>query len=317
MPLVSVVMLSYNHEKFLPEAIESVLNQDFDNFELIIVDDASTDSSRHIIQEYAEKDARVRVILHKKNCGIAKTANDGFAAATGKFLADIASDDLWMKEKLSTQLAVLESNDDLVVWSEGEVIDEMGKPIGSSFSGRTGGNVSRRKSGDIFRELSHDGGLIFQSTVLVKRANLNGMRFDESLVYANDWKFYLDLAAKYEFYYIPEPLARYRIHPSNAWGVKGPEGPNWRIGCQDQILVRQYLLKRYPHLMSAEDKAIELERIGRLYFALGQNKEAVMYFFRAFACAPLRRSNLQYPQRFLRLTRRVLTPKSSYRHPDS
>src|SRR5665647_2754849 len=100
MPLVSVVMPSYNHEEFVSESIESVLGQDFDNLELIIVDDASTDSSRQIIQKYAEEDTRIRVILHEANRGIAKTLNDGTEAAKGKFIAIIASDDVWARDKL-------------------------------------------------------------------------------------------------------------------------------------------------------------------------------------------------------------------------
>ena len=87
MPLVSVVMPSYNHEKFISEAIESVLGQDFDDLELIIVDDASTDASKQIIQKYEKQDARVRVILHETNCGISKTMNDGIESARGTFKA--------------------------------------------------------------------------------------------------------------------------------------------------------------------------------------------------------------------------------------
>jgi glycosyltransferase involved in cell wall biosynthesis len=134
MPLVSVVMLSYNHDEFIAESIESVLGQDFDDFELIIVDDASTDSSRQIIQKYAVEDSRIRVILHEANCGIAKTVNDGIEAAKGKFMATTASDDVWMTDKLTKQLAVTASNENLIVWSEGEVIDLNGQPVGKSFS---------------------------------------------------------------------------------------------------------------------------------------------------------------------------------------
>ncbi len=306
MPLVSVVMPSYNHEKFIAEAIESVLGQDFDDLELIIIDDASADASRQIIQEYEAKDSRIRVILHEANCGIAKTMNDGIEIARGKFLAVIASDDVWMKDKLGKQLAVLKSNEDLVVWTEGEVINDEGQQVGSSFSEKTGRYDSRKKSGDIFQELLFDGAFIFGSTVLVKKANLGGILFDERLIYANDWKFYLDLAAKYEFFYISEPLAKYRIHESNTWGVKGPQGPDRRLGNQDLILVREYRLKQYPYKLSAEAKAIELQRLGFLYYALGQNRKALMSFFRAFIHSPASKSNLQYPRYFFRFARNVL-----------
>jgi glycosyltransferase involved in cell wall biosynthesis len=306
MPLVSVVMLSYNNQKFLSEAIESILGQDFDDFELIIVDDASIDASRQIIQKYADEDPRIRVIFHETNCGISKTANDVIAAAKGKFLALIASDDVWMKDKLSKQLAVLESNEDLIVCTDGEVIDAAGQPMGSTFSELITRSVSKKRSGDIFLDLVLGPEAIFGSTVIYKRTNQGSILFDERLIYVNDWKFYLDLAAKYEFYYMPEPLAQYRIHGNNTWGDKGPEGQKWRLAYQDIILLREYILSQYPDRLSAEAKAIELEKVGSLYYALGQNRKALMSFFGAFTYAPFRRSNLQYPKYLFRITRKVL-----------
>jgi glycosyltransferase involved in cell wall biosynthesis len=306
MPLVSVVMPSYNHEEFIAESIESVLGQDFDGLELIIVDDASTDASRYIIKEYAE-DARVSIILHETNCGIAKTFNDGIAAAKGKFVAYIASDDVWMKDKLSKQLAVLESNEDLIVYAEAEVIDESGQPVGLTYGEGAGVIVSGKKSGDIFMEYLGGGfPAVNGSTLLHKRVNLCGILFDEHLKYLNDVKFFLDLAATYEFHYIAEPLSQYRIHASNTWGFKGPEGEQRLVGYQDEILIREHALRRYPHRMSAEVKATELERLGSLYHALGQNRKALMSFIRAFTSSPFRRSNLQYPRHFFQFTQNVL-----------
>jgi len=304
MPLVSVVMPSYNHEKFISEAIESVLGQDFDDLELIIVDDASTDASKQIIQKYEKQDARVRVILHETNCGISKTMNDGFAIAQGKFLAGTASDDVWMKDKLSKQLAVLESDENLIVYSEAEVINESGQPVGLTLS-ELGGGVSVKKSGDIFHEILERCPLC-GSTMLHKRANLGGIRWDERLKYINDWKFKLELAAKYEFYYIEEPLAQYRIHADNAWGTKGPQGEAKRFANQDFILLLEHVLRQWHHRMSAEEKATALESLGGLYYEFGQNRKALMSFCRAFAYGPFRTSNLQYPRRFFQLTRDVL-----------
>jgi glycosyltransferase involved in cell wall biosynthesis len=305
MPLVSVVLPSYNHEKFVSETIESVLGQNFDDLELIIVDDASTDASRQIIQKYAEEDARVRVILHETNCGIAKTMNDGIAAAQGKFLACTASDDVWMKDKLSEQLAVLESNEDLIVYAEAEVIDESGQPAGSTWSEFVGG-VSTKKSGDIFHEILGRKLPLIGSTMLYKRANQGDILYDESLKYGNDFKFNLDLAAKYEFCYIAEPLVQYRIHTSNTWGVKGPQGKEKRVGYQESITVIEYALSQWHHRMSAEAKAKALMNLGSRYYGLGQSRKALMCFCRAFASDPFRRSNLRYPRRFFQFTRDVL-----------
>jgi glycosyltransferase involved in cell wall biosynthesis len=305
MPLVSVVMISYNNEKLTAEAIESVLRQDFDDFELIIVDDASTDASRQIIQKYAAENARVRFILHETNCGISKTLNDGTEIAQGKFLAIIASDDVWMKDKLSKQLAVLESDEDLIVWTEGELIDEGGQPIGLKFSD-IARSASKKKSGDLFLELM-EGPYMFGSTLMYKRANVGSILYDERLTYRLDWTFYLDLAAKYEFYYMQEPLAQYRIHANNTWGIKGPEEERkMRLAEQDRILVREHILSQYPDRLSAEAKATQLEALGYLYFAFGRNRNALLSFFRAFTHDPFRKSNLLLLRRFFRLTQKVL-----------
>jgi glycosyltransferase involved in cell wall biosynthesis len=302
MPLVSVVIASYNHEKFISETIESILGQDVDDLELIIVDDASKDASRDTIQKYAAKDPRVRVILHETNCGIAKTMNDGIAIARGKFLTCWASDDVWMKDKLNKQLAILESNDDLIVWTEMEVIDEGGQPMGSLWSDLGGPWV--KKSGDIFDEILATP--LSCQTMLYKRANLGGIRWDERLKYLNDWLFCLELAARYEFCFIEEPLAQYRVHTNNIWGNTGPKGDEKRVADQDYILVLEYALSQWHDRMSAEEKAAALEMLGHLYHGSGQNRKALTSFCRAFAYVPFRRSNLQYPRRFFQFTRDVL-----------
>ncbi len=305
MPLVSVVMPSYNHEKFVSEAIESILGQDFDDLELIIVDDASEDTSRQIIKKYAEEDARVRVIFHETNRGIAKTVNDGVAAAKGKFLAVTASDDVWMKDKLSKQLAVLESDEDLIVWTEAEIIDERSQPMGPTWSEFWPNEVAQQ-TGDMFHDLLGRWEAHIPSTLLYKTANLGEIRFDESLKYANDYKFILELAAKYSFYFIPEPLLQYRIHGSNVCGIRGFQGEANRIHDQEDVIVLEYALSKWHHQMSAKAKATTLIRLAQRYYKLGQSGKALTCFCRAFAYEPFRRSNLQFPQRFLKFTLDVL-----------
>ena len=122
MPLVSVYMGTWNQERFIAEAIESVLGQDFEDLELIIVDGASTDETRKIIDRYAQQDPRIRVIFQERNMGISGACNDGIEAAKGKFVANIDSDDVWVPDKLTKQLAVLERDEDLIVWSEGGLL---------------------------------------------------------------------------------------------------------------------------------------------------------------------------------------------------
>jgi glycosyltransferase involved in cell wall biosynthesis len=304
MPLVSVVMPSYNYDEFVSESIESVLGQDFDDLELIIVDDASTDASRQIIQKYAAEDTRIRVILHETNCGFAKTMNDGIETAKGEFVAAIDSDDVWAKDKLTKQLAVTASNENLIVWSEGEVIDRKGHPVGKSFS-EFNGTVSRKKSGDISQELLRRN-YIFGSTLLFKRTNLGEIRFDERLMLVNDWKFVLDLARKYEFYYIAEPLVQYRVHGNNTLaGLESrgsePEAAKRRRNFHlDAIVFGQEAL-RLCDPASGTTKADIYAYTGYSYECLGDNKTALLCFLRAFRYNALSMSNLRGAPRFLKL----------------
>ncbi|MGZ4848872.1 MAG: glycosyltransferase family 2 protein, partial [Halobacteriota archaeon] len=129
MPQVSVLMKSYNHERFIAEAIESVLRQSFDDFELLIVDDASTDRSHEIIEGYRNEDSRIRTLFHTENLGITPVVNDGIDASKGTFIAQIDSDDVWREDKLQKQMDVLASNENLLVWSEGEIIDRNGRVL--------------------------------------------------------------------------------------------------------------------------------------------------------------------------------------------
>jgi len=108
-PLISIIMPAYNAEATISESIDSVLAQTYDNWELIVVDDASTDSSPRIIQDYATKDTRIRSLQNPKNSGVAATRNRAIANAGGKYLAFLDSDDLWHKDKLEKQLNLMQT----------------------------------------------------------------------------------------------------------------------------------------------------------------------------------------------------------------
>jgi glycosyltransferase involved in cell wall biosynthesis len=130
MSLVSVLMPSYQHAEYVAAAMQSVLDQGFDDLELLVIDDASTDGSPAIIRDFAKRDRRVRPILHETNLGIARTFNAGLKEARGKFVAVLASDDLWMEHKLEKEMEALREDDDLIVWCEGLMIDGHGNPTG-------------------------------------------------------------------------------------------------------------------------------------------------------------------------------------------
>jgi glycosyltransferase involved in cell wall biosynthesis len=286
MPMVSVVMRNYNYGKYIAEAIESVLGQSFKDLELIIVDDASTDNSRQIIRNYVERDKRVKAIFHERNSGISRTHNDGVDAASGKFLSIIDSDDLWVYNKLERQLSAVKNNEDLVVWSDGDIIDGDGRLTGKKFIEFCIGQ-KKKKSGDIFEELLM-GNHILCSSLLFKRENLGGIRFDESLKYINDYMFEVDMAKKYPFHFIPECLAKYRIHGAN---TISSENEYWYT---DRIKAGTSLLQKYGVVMSNKARAKILFWMGKAYDDLGDRITARKLIHRAMRTYPLDVSNLIY-----------------------
>lgn len=255
MPVISVVMTSYNHDKFLAEAIESVLSQTFEDIELIVVDDASEDRSREIICDFQRRDARVRSILHEHNQGISSTTNDGFSAARGQYIAYMQSDDVWEPDKLDVQLQILSQNRQLIVWSDASVIDGAGLAQGVLFTERCKA-TAKQKSGNLFRELMTSNFICGQSALFQKEVT-ERIRFDPALVYLNDYKFFLDAAHDYEFCFIDKALVKYRIHGDNSIGK------NTAIWQKDLFRLRKYVLHTYGEQVDTRIKA-------RLYYDLGR-----------------------------------------------
>ena len=122
--LVSIITPNYNCVRFIAQTIESVLFQTYTNWEMIIIDDCSTDGSYEIAQEYAIKDNRIKVIRNEKNCGAAISRNKAIEIAQGEFVAFLDSDDLWFPFKLEKQIFFMHENDCDFSFCEYEHIDE-------------------------------------------------------------------------------------------------------------------------------------------------------------------------------------------------
>ena len=128
MPSVSVIIPSYNHEKFVEECINSVLHQTFQDFEIIITDDASTDRTVEIIERF--EDPRIKLFKHSKNQGVSIAANNCILHASGKYIAWLSTDDAWYPEKLELQARYLDKHPELgVVFGKVDWIDEFGNLI--------------------------------------------------------------------------------------------------------------------------------------------------------------------------------------------
>jgi glycosyltransferase involved in cell wall biosynthesis len=274
-------MPSYNHQKYLPAAIDSVLGQSFEDLELIVIDDASTDDSRSLIEASAKKDTRLRPIFHRTNQGISETFNHGIDAAHGEFIAFLPSDDIWEKDKIKKQIKVLKEQDNMVVCSEGRVIDAEGNPTGELFTHTCKGPRGRNTKGKILKDLMW-GNYVSIHSMIVKKANIADIRFDVNLRYLNDYKIAVELADRYEFFIIQEPLIRYRIHGTNSI-LSDRQG--WT---NDWSILRKYFLQKYYSQIPRKVKARMLFNLGCEAERSGDIKQARRNIIRAVMIYPFR-----------------------------
>lgn len=128
--LVSIITPSYKSESFISKTIESVLSQSYKNWEMIIVDDVSPDSSNDIIEEYCKKDSRIKLIRLEKNSGPAVARNRAIEKAEGRYIAFLDSDDLWKPNKLETQINYMNTNKLAFTYSSYDLIDEEDNRLG-------------------------------------------------------------------------------------------------------------------------------------------------------------------------------------------
>jgi glycosyltransferase involved in cell wall biosynthesis len=207
MPKISVIIPVYNGEKTIEKTIESVLNQTFANFELLVIDDDSQDSTLEVIGKI--KDSRLKVFSYPR-AGVSASRNRGLTQASGEFISFLDADDLWTTDKLEAQFNALQENPQAAVaYSWTDWIDESGQFL------RAGGHIS--VNGNAYAELLLRDFVESGSNPLIRRQALAEVgNFDESLTHGEDWDMWLRLAARYEFVAVPSPQILYRISPNSA-----------------------------------------------------------------------------------------------------
>ncbi len=285
MVLVTVLLASYNHERYISEAIESVLNQSFTDLELIIIDDYSADSSRDIIRKFHEQDSRVKPIFHSQNLGIARTGNDGLKEAKGKYLTFIGSDDVWFPFKLEKQIDLIKGQEDKILWSEGQVIDGEGTSTGQVMTELL--CSPKKKDGDLFQELLRED-FIFGQSVLLKTKYAQEVAFNENYRFVNDHLFFVALSREHEFVFYPEALAKYRLHGKNST-LKYPD-----VWFRERIVLRNSFIKQYGAEISPQTLADIYYKIGYAYSGLEEKKLAKRFYLKAISVDPLRTHSLLF-----------------------
>lgn len=236
---VSVIVPCYNHAPFIVEAVESVLRQGHSDLEVIIVDDCSTDNSWEVIQRLTLTDPRVKAIRHSRNQGLPSSRNDGLSIAAGEYIAFCDSDDVWEPNKLETQLASLSANPQYdVVYCDTRIIDQDGVPTGKKFSDVY--PPATNTSGWMFDQLVHRNFINVQSALMRRRCLESTGSFDEDLGALEDWWYWVQLSRSHQFLYLPDLLARYRVHSQSMSAMRKRCFPVSRIKIYKRMLARYH-----------------------------------------------------------------------------
>lgn len=217
-PKVSAFIAVYQQVDFIREAIDSVLIQDYPNLEIIIGDDGSTDGTQEILKDYQQKyPTLIKLILSKENTGITANCNRIFKECTGKYIAFLAGDDIWLPGKIRTQVDYMENHPECsICYHNLEVFDnDSGSKIGN-FNNSL--NPPRTGKADVLIRHGCFNGAVAN---MVRRSNCPDYGFDQRIPIASDWLFWIEiLLDDGEIHYIDKVLGRYRVRKGSASNQK-------------------------------------------------------------------------------------------------
>lgn len=272
-PTVSVIIPTYNRANLLKRAIESVISQRFEDFELIVVDDASPDNTPEIVESI--NDTRIRYIRLKENSGGPVARNTGIKKARGKFIALLDDDDEWLPNRLEVQVRKFENLD-----------REFGVVYGGFYyvsqqDGKILGKRLPRHRGDVYEHFLREN-FIGSPTLLIrrecfKRAGL----FDPNLTSSQDWDMWLRIARYYKFDYVNEIVAKYYVHGRQISFNMGKYIPG-----RERFIRKHLDIWRNPNVLS-----IHLSQMGLLLLLGGDPEKGLKYLTRSIAIAPFNMEN--------------------------
>jgi Glycosyl transferase family 2 len=292
-PLATVWIPSYNHARFLPEALECALRQTYPNTEIVVADDGSTDGTFEIAQEYARKHGNVRVVTHPghANRGLVATAALCLANARGEYVTGLPSDDLIVLDKVERDVELLEADPEAAfAYGYVQMVEEEGRPVrGEGLQGRDV-SVEERPIERLFRE-----NVVPGAAITYRRSALEAIGGIEGRALYADWELSALLLSRWRAAFDDRVVAMHRVHGSNtSLGVS--------IAVENER-VREVLLalrEQGPRvggvLDEARTKAILELQLAFLLFCSGDRDEAGRSVARAFALDP----DLAHDQLFFR-----------------
>jgi glycosyltransferase involved in cell wall biosynthesis len=282
MPRVTILLTCYNHRKYLPAAVEGVRAQTFRDYEVVALDDGSTDGSREWLSEQPD----LRPIFNAQNLGTYGTLNEGLRLASGELIAVLNDDDVWLPEKLERQVALLDAHPEVgLVHTGGHFIDgdgnrTEGNPLGFRFP--------TFETGDILRGLVFENKII-ASASLVRRACFDAVGdFNPSYFGSGDWEMWWRICERYAAGFVDAPLTLYRVHGENA------SHRLERIWRDDERL-REFIAERIERLDGRIDRdaeAFNQAALGTVKMLNGKTWEARQAYRRSLKLNPRRPQTL-------------------------
>lgn len=276
-PCVSIIMPAYNASLTIAESIQSVLNQNYDNWELIIIDDGSKDNTVTIVDSFRENENRIILLKLHKNAGLPNARNEGWKIAKGEFIAFLDSDDLWHKNKLEKQIDFHLRNPHVEISH-------------TDFHSFKDGNILRRPFRDLVHWKKYKQGNLYPHicyknpigvlTVMARKSLLNEVNgFDASLWGLEDQDLWIRIAMKEkEFGYLNEPLALYRITETGMVRNLGKYKSAYK-----KLL---YKTLKHPNLDANMGWRYYYRYFGTAYFKKNQMKLARHYFWKSMKLVP-------------------------------
>ena len=242
MPELSIILPVYNSEKYIQQSVQSILKQTYTDFELIIIDDGSTDSSLEIIHSF--RDPRILVIKNERNKGIVFSRNAGLEIASGIFIAPFDSDDLAAPDKFKVQIDFLKCNPSYgMVGSWAKLIDGNNKLLSAKF--KLIADPDTIPAILLFRNY------FVQSSVVIRRTALKDLRYSENYPIGEDYKLWTDISNSWKVWNIPQYLIFYRIHNESTTQINMASIPVF-----DQKVFRYIYAPLGINLSSEDDKLL-------------------------------------------------------------
>jgi glycosyltransferase involved in cell wall biosynthesis len=301
MPRVSVLLPSYNHERFLRECVESILSQTYQDFEIIAIDDGSKDGSVEILRAYGDK---LRLFVNDPNLGTYATLNRALSLAEGEYAAVMNSDDVWKPTKLMKQVEAMDADPMAAICHTfGQFIDQngtviTGRPMGFEFPRTPAG----RALPFFVRSNCAVASSILMRTSIAK--SIGG--FDETFRTLGDWDMWLRMLENGTLAFVDEPLTLYRVHGANTIYATD-------IVRQEEIRIRERIAKRASELLETHPAmrsslAHNSACLGLLYSIIGRPRDARKRYVESLRLNPKRmKSVIRYFMTFLPLAVRKKT----------